>query len=317
MSGRKTYWHLAGLGRVPRDYDIATSRLSWHAERGFAVQTPVAQWHARHERASGLRIVDWEAFRDPRGTTYQRYVEIQSAGERFLDELLRSTEQPDYDRRLAPEWIARLERVIAPLRYPVHGLQMAASYLGSLAAGGRVTIAFLLQSADEMRRIQRLAQRMAQLRRSHPGFGEDARNRWENAPEWQPMRKAIEQLLVTYDFGEAFVALSLTLKPAFDRLFMTELGSIAAENHDFLLTKTLYSLDTDCRWHEQFSAELARVALEQHPANADFVADCRKRWLPRVLPAMEAAGEALGVAPGAVAAILDRAGKPAPKATQR
>ncbi len=54
--------------------------------------------------------------------------------------------------------------------------------------------------------IQRLAYRMAQLRRSRPSFGDDgARSCGRRDPAWQPLRELIERLLVTYDWGEAFV----------------------------------------------------------------------------------------------------------------
>jgi len=34
-----------------------------------------------------------------------------------------------------------------------------------------------------------------------------AKSLWENDPLWQPLRQFVERLLVTYDWGEAFVAL--------------------------------------------------------------------------------------------------------------
>src|SRR5262245_48902414 len=123
----RTYWHLAELGRRPTPYDIATSRLHYWTERGFEVKTPLDEWYARYQRASPFRCSDWERWSDPRQTTYTTYTELARTRETFVDGLLQSI--PDgYDGRLPPEWIAVLERVLAPLRYPVHGLQMIAAY---------------------------------------------------------------------------------------------------------------------------------------------------------------------------------------------
>jgi len=59
---------------------------------------------------------------------------------------------------------------------------------------------------------------MRQLQVTHPDFGSKA---WQNDPIWQPLREVIETLLVTWDWGEALVALQFVLNAAFDKLFMT------------------------------------------------------------------------------------------------
>ena len=46
---QRTYWHLQGLGRVPSEYDIASSRLLYYPTLGFAVDTPVSAWYARYQ----------------------------------------------------------------------------------------------------------------------------------------------------------------------------------------------------------------------------------------------------------------------------
>src|SRR5262245_163862 len=72
---RRTFWHLEGLKRKPTDYDIATSRLLYHPDRGFEVNVPFSSWVERYGKNSALRISDWERFRDPRETTYSKYTE--------------------------------------------------------------------------------------------------------------------------------------------------------------------------------------------------------------------------------------------------
>ena len=38
------------------------------------------------------------------------------------------------------------------------------------------------------------------------------RQRWEEDGAWQPLREAVENMLIAYDWGEAFVALNLAVK---------------------------------------------------------------------------------------------------------
>jgi toluene monooxygenase system protein E len=118
--------------------------------------------------------------------------------------VLHSVEQGGYDRSLSDECLDALERFVTPLRFLFflfRGFQMAAAYVGQMAPSGRITLAAALQAADEMRRIQRIAIRMGQLRRVRPTFGDASKQTWEADPAWQPLRRCIERLLVTYDWG--------------------------------------------------------------------------------------------------------------------
>ena len=81
---------------------------------------------------------------------------MQPTREAFVNGLLDSISD-DYDRGLSPQWMAVLDRVLAPFDIPGHGLQMVAAYIGNMAPSSRITIAATFQAADEMRRVQRLA----------------------------------------------------------------------------------------------------------------------------------------------------------------
>ena len=287
MKPQRTYWHLEPLKRKPSEYDVVTSNLLYYVERGFEVQTPLADWYQRHQRGSPLRCRDWERFRDPRETTYSKYTDLQRKRETFVDGLLGSIEVTGYDRRLSPACVRVVDRVLGPLRYPVHGLQMAASYVGSMAPSGRIVIASLLQAADEIRRVQRLAYRMRQLQETHEGFGAGSKAAWERDPAWQPLRKVVERLLVTFDWGEALVALNLAVRPAFDELFMVDFGRLAAAYGDEVLQKLLVSLNEDCVWHRDWTRALLSVVLADDPGNRIVIQEWLGKWRPEVAAAVE------------------------------
>lgn len=287
MAQKRTYWHLSDLGRKPTDYDIATSRLHYWTARGFEVKVPVTEWYERYQRGSELRCSNWEAWGDPRQTTYTAYTTMQRAREAFVNGLLDSISE-DYDRGLSPQWVALLERVLAPLRYPGHGLQMVAAYIGSMAPTARITIAATFQAADEMRRVQRLAYRMRQLQATHPEFGRTAQQIWQDDPIWQPLREVIETLLVTWDWGEALVALEFVLKPAFDELFMTQFGRLARTAGDDVLDRLFFSLNEDCAWHRSWSESLIVTAIRDTPESASAVVRWIETWTPRVSRAVSA-----------------------------
>jgi toluene monooxygenase system protein E len=276
---QRTYWHLQGQTRRPSDYDIGTSRLLYYPGRGFEVKTPVAAFHSKH--ATALRCNDWEAFRDPRETTYTKYTELQKNKEIFVDGVLES-----FDAPLDPAWVATLERIFAPLRFPVHGLQMVSAYFGHMAPSGRIVCAAAFQCGDEMRRIQRIAYRMRQIAMQSAGFGDASKRTWEKAEMWQPLREAVERLLVTYDWGEALFALDLVLKPAFDELFMVQLARLARAAGDDVLAQVLGSLNEDCAWHKAWSQALLRMLVQDVPGNVALLRGWMDKWQPRAKAAL-------------------------------
>jgi toluene monooxygenase system protein E len=176
-------------------------------------------------------------------------------------------------------------RAVAPLRFAFHGLQMIAAYVAQMAPGGRVVVAALLQAADEMRRVQCVAYRLGQLRRGQPAFAgvdEESRALWQRHPGWQPLRRLIERLLVTYDWGEALVALNVCAKPVLDEVTMVELPAAARDRGDYLLGEIFFSLAADCRWHRAWTSALLAVAVADRPENAAAVERWSAAWKPAV-----------------------------------
>lgn len=290
MAQLKTYSHLAGARRVPSEYELVTSRLLYHPKQGFEVQVPLADWHRRYQADSPLACSDWERFHDPRATTYTLYTALQSRQEAQVEGLLQSIDDRGYDAALPARARALLLRAVSPLRFAFHGLQMAAAYVGQVAPCGRVAVAALFQAADELRRVQRVAYRIAQLRRALPDFAAvdgESRALWQTDPAWQPLRRAIERLLVTWDWGEALVALNVCLKPAIDAVTMVDVPAMAHDAGDYLLGEICFSLAADCAWHRAWTDALLATAVADRPENAAIVEGWRQTWAPA---ADEAAG---------------------------
>jgi toluene monooxygenase system protein E len=292
MAQQKTYWHLLSQKRMPSEYEIVTSKLLCYTGEGFTgkrfeLDVPLQQWYREYQEGSPFSCSSWEKFRDPRETTYTKYTELQREKEVFVDAILDEIEVTGYDKEISPTWLPVLSRLVAPLRYPCHGFQMLAAYVGHTAPSGRISIVATLQAGDEMRRVQRIAYRVRQLQLAFPGFAEDSKAVWQDDPVWQPLREAIEKLLTAYDWGESFVGLNLVLKPLMDVLFMKHLSDLALERGDYLLGQIFYSLNEDCQWHRQWSQALVRMAIEDNPLNVGVLQGWVNKWYCLGAPAME------------------------------
>jgi toluene monooxygenase system protein E len=292
MAQQKTYWHLMQQKRMPTEYEIVTSKLLCYTGEGFTgkrfeLDVPLLSWYKRFQEDSPLTCSSWESFRDPRETTYTKYTGIQRDKEIFVDSILEEIELSGYDSQLSPSWVHILSRAFAPLRYPGHGLQMLASYIGQMAPSGRIVITAALQAGDEMRRVQRIAYRVRQLQQLYRGFGADSKERWQTDSLWQPLRIAIEKLLVCYDWAESFVGVNLVLKPLMDELFMKYFSELALHEGDYLLGQIFYSLNEDCQWHREWSQALTRMAIEANSQNRETVQSWINKWYPIAARALD------------------------------
>ena len=292
MPQQKTYWHLLEQRRKPTEYEIVTSKLLCYTGEGFTgkrfeLDVPLKDWYRQYQEESPLVCSSWEKFRDPRETTYTKYTELQRDKEIFVDAILEEIELTGYDAQLRPAWLRIFPRIIAPFRYPAHGFQMIASYIGQMAPGGRITIAAALQSADEMRRIQRIAYRIRQLQRLYPGLASDSRNLWETDAMWQPLRELVERLLIAYDWAEAFVGLNLVVKPLIDELFMKYVSELALAEEDYLLGQIFYSLNEDCQWHREWSSCLIQSAVADNVRNRQTIQGWLNHWCPLATRAVQ------------------------------
>jgi toluene monooxygenase system protein E len=293
MAQQKTYWHLLEQRRMPTEYEIVTSKLLSYTGEGFTgkrfeLDVPLLDWYKRFQQDSPLTCSSWDNFRDPRETTYTKYTDIQRDKEIVVDAILEEIETSDYDRQISPRWLEVLSRVLAPLRYPGHGLQMVASYIGQMAPSGRIVITAALQSADEMRRVQRIAYRVRQLQQVYLGFATDSKARWETDTMWQPLRIAIEKLLVCYDWAESFVGLNLVLKPLVDEVFMNRFSDLALREGDYLLGRVFHSLNEDCRWHREWSQALTRMVIQDSSHNTGTIQGWIDKWHPIAVRALQA-----------------------------
>jgi toluene monooxygenase system protein E len=281
---RKTYSRLAAGRRLPTEYEVVSSDLHYNYPHRFELPEtlPVIDWYYRCREGSPLRADNWEAFSDPRRTTYRAYNEFQDRKEDLVDGLLREIDETGYDEHLPGGWAEFLDRWYAPLRFPAHGLQMLSAYLAQLAPASRISNCAAFQAADEIRRLQRIAYRTAQLEAHRPRTDiAEHRRAWEQADAFQPLRELIERALVTYDWGQALIVTNVVLKPRFDRLVNEAIaGALAINNGDPILQHIHFSLNEDARWHRDWTAALLQIANSDTPANGPLVLEWVNAWAP-------------------------------------
>ncbi|MYE14159.1 MAG: toluene hydroxylase [Gammaproteobacteria bacterium] len=297
---RKTWSRMGDLGRVPTEYEIVTHEMVHTAKEiplEMGAETFPNQWMKRYRDETGLKVTDWEAFRDPDAMTYRLYNQQQDRAESFVDQAIEQyTERTNGDAGLDNRCVQLLARVLAPSRYMVHGLQMASAYVQQMASTAYVANAAAFQAADQLRRVERTAYRTRQLSLARPdaGFGTGERAIWEQDALWQPVRRAVEELLVLFAWHDAFVATNLLVKPALDLLSLQEFRAVAEENGDTLDALISANLFEDAERSMRWSVALSCFLIEQDEANRQLLTSTARTHRPKVRAAVESFATLLG-----------------------
>jgi toluene monooxygenase system protein E len=302
---RRTWTTFGDVRRMPSEYEIVTHDTNYTARKGRDAaleQNPssVANlWFLTYRDKSPLAADDWLAFRDPDEMTYRRYVAAQHRQETVVAGILEEYAAAGRDQTLGPRWRATLATFFAPMRFPLHGLQMGTAYLAQMAPSSYVTNCAAFAAADLLRAVSLIAYRTRELQRALPdlGFGTRERERWEQDAVWQPARKAIELSLTAYDWGECFAVVHLVLRPTLDDVWLRQLGEVARDNGDDETWLLLSNLDIDAQRCRRWAIALAKYAVAQRTENGEVLQKWIDRWAPRADEAAAGLAEMLAVGP--------------------
>ena len=301
----KTWSVVGDTRRKPTEYEAVTGKFHYHFNRTPAPfdldpNSAINQWYLKYREGSRLQAPDWEGFRDPAALNYRRYIALQHDREVYAEGVVDHYEELNHDETLDPAWVAVLERVYLPARYALHILQITGLYVGQLGPSAYITNAAFFQAADELRALQWIAYRAKSLSLTHGTHlanTEATRRIWETDEAWQPAREALERVLLAYDWGEAFTAVNLVLKPTLDALLKEAFASLAATNSDGLTAALLQESRVDTARSQAWSAELARYAIARNSANLDVIDGWVAAWQPLADRAVDGLAVAFAAAP--------------------
>jgi toluene monooxygenase system protein E len=304
----KTWSRLGETRRKPSEYEIVTHGLHYHYKRDpvpfeLDPRAPLNRWYLKHREGSTFQVDDWEDFRDPTKLTYRGYVGVQRARETYLDSLIDGFEVRDHYANADAAWVQTLDRLYLPTRYSGHVLQMTSVYVSQMAPTSYITVAYHFQGGDEMRRVQRNAYLAKAYSLDHSAELADSahtRSIWEQDEHWQPLRELLEKLMVAYDWGEAFAALSLVVKPAYDALFNEQLAQLARANGDELLASLADDFRLDEARHQDTARAVVAYAVERSPELSGVLREWVAKWQSPTDAAIAGLSELFATAPFAV-----------------
>jgi Methane/Phenol/Toluene Hydroxylase len=294
----RTFEHLQGKRR-PNVYDEVTSHVQWGEPfRGKFPDLPSegAHYHFPEHYKLGYwdpgktawTSDDWEAYRDPSQLTYRSYHEIQYPRENALTAILDAARESRALTDVDDAWVQALREFFGALRFPEWGVSMACQYVSRFAITASITNCGLLQSFDELRHTQRIAEWTRDLETVHGGFGE-YRKQWMEAELFQPLREYLERVCVARDWGEVVLATNIVLEPLLQPVLHALLSDVGQAHKDAVLPHFSYSLMLDEQRHWAWGRALARM-LHSDERNVERTQEWIQVWHPRAEAAVAAFG---------------------------
>ncbi|MFG6177725.1 aromatic/alkene monooxygenase hydroxylase subunit beta [Halomonas sp. THAF12] len=191
-----------------------------YQEASFDIQ-PTCNFHYRpmfdeqHELYdpgyTALKMEDWYAFSDPRQFYYGAWVGARTKFQESTETSFAFFEKRHLGGQLSAEARRLVTECLLPLRHVELGANMNNVGIASTAYGTTLSQAHMFHGMDRLAVAQYLS-RIGLLIDDSPGvlLGE-AKQLWMDDPDWQGVRRYVEDTLVIEDWAELSVAQNLVL----------------------------------------------------------------------------------------------------------
>lgn len=242
--------------------------------------------------STALRCTDWFAYRDPNQMWQRPYYVLQAEAERSIERATATFISVGGHLALDERWIEKgVGAALFPFSHYEYGLFRILNVAARESLSDTVNSILLFNAADKLRHAQAISILGLDLESVLPGFdGTVGRSVWLDAPEWQPVRRLVEEVMAVTDWCEIVAAVNLGLEPVFgEPMRRLVFGLSAAHAGDSLVPVIAMSATAD--WHRNAAATKEFVNfLCNCPGgekNASIIQGWVHGWRERVLPVAE------------------------------
>jgi phenol/toluene 2-monooxygenase (NADH) P1/A1 len=293
---RNTFAHVA-------KYIGSEKAASRYQEATFGAQ-PMTNFHYRptwdpaHEifdaSRSRVQLADWYVLKDPRQFYYANWTMTRARQQDAVESNFQFVNQrgmvamiPDAVREKALE-------ILMPLRHAAWGANMNNASIAAYGFGTAFTAPAMFHAMDNLGVAQYLTRLGLAL--GEPEVLDAGKTAWLDAPEWQGLRRYVEDTLVVQDPFELFVAQNLAL----DGLLYPLIYNTFVDDHIALQGGTAVAMLTAFmpEWHDETARwidAVVKAASSESDANRQLIAQWTKDWADRAQAALSpVARRALG-----------------------
>jgi phenol hydroxylase P1 protein len=284
---RTTYKYMSGLKvKRPTTYDEATYNLE-----------PKENFHYRplwnsdmnifDERITKVKCEDWEQFRDPARLYYATYCYSRADFQARIKGQFETADRYGLFKNMDPAMVDTIREFFPVLRHFIFGESVAFMYIGRASVGTAVEQCATYQCYDQMGTAQLITRICLELEDQCPTILQDGKQKWIEDEKYQKLRALLENVMVTWDWAEAMVAINLILDSILYPLFFEKMTAVAVKNGDSVYISFSQFFMEMFEYERNYTTALVKMLLEDRSENKDVIASYVNKWLPRVIEAVQ------------------------------
>lgn len=266
-------------------------------------------------RRTAVVMKDWYALKDPRQFYYGNYTTTRAKQQEALDRTLEFTEKRDLLRLIPQAARMQLVSALVPLRHYEFGANLNNAHVSAYGFGTTIVQAAMMHCMDRLGMAQHIS-RIGLLVDGNTGDSLiEGKRLWLDAPEWQGVRREMENQFVVRDWFETFVAQNLVADSLVYPLFFQQFDkAYALQNGPALSALTDYLMrwyEETAKWVDASVKTAAAESVENKALLSGWVVKWRAVWIEALRPIAEQVfGEqSQGVLETVVTGFNARAGK--------
>jgi phenol hydroxylase P1 protein len=270
-------------------------------EANFHYQPLWSQDRAIYDkRNTAIAMADWYRLLDPRQYYYGAWTIARSKQQDGAERNFAFVEKRALLSTIPAALRARIDHLLLPLRHVEYAANLNNCYISAYGYGVSITQATMMCAMDRLGIAQYITRIGLMLDDGADGALKTAKAAWQEDPAWQGMRELAENMLVTKDWFELFVAQNVVLDgllyPLVYQSFGAELNAAGQTGFAMLTEFMTEWFDEHVRWCNQ----VMKIAAAESPENRAQLARWLQKWQPQVLAALQPlASHALGDHAGA------------------
>lgn len=244
---------------------------------------------------TAIVMADWYALRDPRQYYYGTYTQARANAYQGTERNIDFVQKSALLEQLSDEWRDTLVRVLIPLRHVEWGANMTMAKVTDEGYGTAITSASAFAMADRLGLAQFLT-RVGMILSDEPeALLDKAKAHWMDDPEWQGVRRIVEDNWVTEDWFEAFVAQTVALDGLIYPLAYEAMDKAGQAQGGAGISMVCQFPRDWYAEHGRWVDAVLKVAAAESDANAATLSGWAKQWTQRVEEALQPLAEvALG-----------------------
>lgn len=237
---------------------------------------------------------NWHAFLDPNEEWEQTIYRNNSAVVRQVSLCLENAKRANAYDHWNSAWSRFISRNLGAWMHAENGIALHVfTSIQRSCPTNMINNAVAINAAHKMRFAQDLALFNLDLSESELEFdGAAHKDVWQNAAEWQPVRKVAEELTATRDWAELLFATNVVFEQLVGQLFRSELVmQIAAKNGDYITPTIVGTGEHDYNRDLSYTRVLFQMLTRDEEfgeANKVLFNGWMAEWVPRCLEAANA-----------------------------